>query len=190
MIRNFIVASRSFDFDRIELSPGCRNRAAGFDISVQALTGAPRRTETPMTDEAAIRTLVEARTTAMRNGDAATICESYATGAVNYTLAPPLRQPAGEEHDVAALQAWFAEKGGGVWEEVRDLEVTVDGDLALATSLQSMGAPPDAPQPFELWYRSTLGLRRIDGRWLIVHEHTSVPFHMDGSFAAATDLAP
>jgi hypothetical protein len=28
------------------------------------------------------------------------------------------------------------------------------------------------------------------GTWKIVHEHTSVPFHMDGSFRAATDLTP
>jgi ketosteroid isomerase-like protein len=73
---------------------------------------------------------------------------------------------------------------------VRDLRVTVDGDLALCTSLESMGAPPQSPQPFTLWFRSTLALRRIEGEWLIVHEHTSTPFHMDGSFRAATDLRP
>ncbi|MGH3157151.1 MAG: nuclear transport factor 2 family protein, partial [Streptosporangiaceae bacterium] len=41
-----------------------------------------------------------------------------------------------------------------------------------------------------LWYRSTLGLRRLDGEWRIVHEHTSTPFYMDGSLRAATDLRP
>ncbi len=88
------------------------------------------------------------------------------------------------------MQAWFDEKGGSVWSEVRDLQITICGDLALCTSLQSMGAPPNAPQPFSLWFRSTLGLRRLDGQWRIVHEHASTPFHMDGSLRAATELQP
>jgi ketosteroid isomerase-like protein len=36
----------------------------------------------------------------------------------------------------------------------------------------------------------TLGCRRIDGAWKIVHEHASVPFAMDGSFRALVDLKP
>jgi uncharacterized protein (TIGR02246 family) len=143
-----------------------------------------------MDDETAIRTLIQDRTTAMRTGDAETICSSYAPDAVVFSLAPPLVQPPNGTRDIAQLQAWFAEKGGSVWAEVRDLRVTVDGNLALCTSLDSMGAPPDSPQPFTLWYRSTLGLRRTDRQWRIVHEHTSTPFHMDGSLRAATDLQP
>lgn len=143
-----------------------------------------------MDDEAAIRTLIQGRTTAMRTGDAATLCGSYTPDAVVFSLAPPLVQPANGTRDLARMQAWFAEKGGSVWSQVRDLQVTVDGDLALCTSLDSMGAPPDSRQPFTLWYRSTLGLRRADREWRIFHEHTSTPFHMDGSLRAATDLQP
>jgi ketosteroid isomerase-like protein len=33
-------------------------------------------------------------------------------------------------------------------------------------------------------------LRRSDGRWRIVHDHSSTPFYMDGSYRAATDLVP
>ncbi len=143
-----------------------------------------------MDDETAIRQLVADRTTAMRSGDAQTICESYGADAVVFNLAPPLVQPPDGARDVTALTTWFRDKGGSVWAEVRDLQVTVSGDLALCSSLESMGAPPESPQPFTLWYRSTLGLGRIDGRWLIVHEHRSTPFHMDGSFRAAVDLQP
>lgn len=143
-----------------------------------------------MDDQAAIRTLIHDRTTAMCTGDAETICSTYATDAVVFSLAPPLVQPVDGTRDIGKLQAWIAEKGGSAWSEVHDLQVTVDGDLALCTSLNSMGAPPDSPQPFTLWYRSTLGLRRTDHQWRIVHEHTSTPFYMDGSLRAATDLQP
>ena len=50
--------------------------------------------------------------------------------------------------------------------------------------------PLGSPQGFDLWFRVTLGLRRVDGRWLVTHEHESVPFEMDGSFRASTDLTP
>lgn len=146
--------------------------------------------EDDMTDETAIRQLVADRTTAMCNGDADACCRPYTADAVIFSLAPPLVQPPDGTRDVASMQAWFDEKGGRVWSQVQDLVVTVDGDLALCTSLDSMGAPPDSPEPFALWYRSTLGLRRLGGEWRIVHEHTSTPFHMDGSFRAATDLQP
>lgn len=143
-----------------------------------------------MNDEPAIRELMADRVSAMRTGDAQTICRAYTPDAVVFSLAPPLVQPPHGAGDVAQMQAWFDDKGGSVWSDVHDLQVTVDGDLALCTSLQSMGAPPNSPQPFTLWFRSTLGLRRLDGQWRIIHEHTSTPFHMDGSFRAATDLQP
>ena len=143
-----------------------------------------------MNDENAVRDLVAQRVSAMRAGDAKTICAAYTPDAVVYSLAPPLVQPPDGSRDVASMQAWFDEKGGRVWSDVRDLEVTVDGDLAVCTSLEAMGAPPDSPQPFSLWFRSTLALRRIDGEWRIFHEHASTPFYMDGSMRAALDLVP
>ena len=42
----------------------------------------------------------------------------------------------------------------------------------------------------DLWVRTTLGFRKADGRWRVVHEHVSVPFYMDGSERAALDLKP
>jgi uncharacterized protein (TIGR02246 family) len=143
-----------------------------------------------MDDESAIRQLVDDRVTAMRTADAETMCAAYAPDAVVFSLAPPLVQPPEGSRDVRAMRAWFEEKGGGVWYDVRDLRVAVDGDLALCTHLASMGARPGSPQQFTLWFRSTLGLQRRDGEWRIVHEHTSTPFHMDGSGRAATDLQP
>ncbi|MGH9858125.1 MAG: nuclear transport factor 2 family protein [Acidobacteriota bacterium] len=38
--------------------------------------------------------------------------------------------------------------------------------------------------------RVTVGFRKIGGRWLVTHEHTSVPLFMDGSNKAAVDLKP
>ncbi len=74
---------------------------------------------------------------------------------------------------------------------MRDLEITAGGDLAFCHSLNRMSAVPRGhAEAFDLWYRATVCLRRVDGAWRIAHEHTSTPFHMDGSFSAALDLQP
>jgi ketosteroid isomerase-like protein len=45
-------------------------------------------------------------------------------------------------------------------------------------------------QRVSFWMRETLCLLRKGEAWQIVHEHTSVPFYMDGSLRPAFDLQP
>ena len=40
-----------------------------------------------------------------------------------------------------------------------------------------------------LWVRATLGVQQVDGRWLIVHDHESVPFDA-ATGQALTGLQP
>jgi hypothetical protein len=42
----------------------------------------------------------------------------------------------------------------------------------------------------QLWFRSTLGLRKPGGQCQITHEHNSTPFYIDGLDNAALDLQP
>jgi ketosteroid isomerase-like protein len=137
-----------------------------------------------------IREVIEGKAALLQKGDAQAILSYYAPSFVEYTLAPPLQQP-GDGRDPAALAAWIATFEAPPCREVTRLEITADGDVAFATSLDRLTAVPrGATESFTLWFRVTLGLRRIDGRWLVTHEHESVPFEMDGSFRASIGLAP
>ena len=40
-----------------------------------------------------------------------------------------------------------------------------------------------------MWVRTTVCFRKIDGTWLITHEHNSVPFNPETG-KASLDLAP
>ncbi|MDQ0381778.1 YybH family protein [Amycolatopsis thermophila] len=138
-----------------------------------------------------IRALIEDQAAAMRAGDAEAVVERYAPEIVSFTLAPPLVHGPAELRDPETLRGWFAGFAGPVDYEVRDLHVTVGGDVAFTQSLNRMSAVPAGSQePFTLWFRSTVCLRRDGGRWLIAHQHQSTPFYMDGTFAAALDLEP
>ena len=142
------------------------------------------QTTTPATEtpEAGVRTLVEEYADAMRAADAGRLAACHQPGAEVFDLAPPLRKT----FDVEGMRAWFAGHGGGpLGYEIRDLAVTAGAEVAYAHCLTRMYAPG-----FELWFRTSYGLRRADGRWLIAHVHESTPFHMDGSLRAATDLTP
>ncbi|WP_433788846.1 YybH family protein [Actinoplanes sp. CA-252034] len=137
-----------------------------------------------------IQEVIERKAALLQTGDAKAILSHYAPGFVEYSLAPPLRQP-GDRRDPAVLEQWMAGFEAPPRREVTRLEITTDGDVAFATSIDSLSAVPrGSTEPFTLWFRVTLGLRRIDSHWLVTHEHESVPFEMDGSFRASTDLTP
>lgn len=137
-----------------------------------------------------IKDVIERKAALLETGDAAAILSHYAPRFVEYDLAPPLRQP-GDGRDPARLAAWIATFASPPRREVTQLEITTDGDVAFATSIDCLSAVPrGAAEGFRLWFRVTLGLRRVDGRWLVTHEHESVPFEMDGSFRAAIGLTP
>ena len=137
-----------------------------------------------------VRDVIERKAALLEQGDAAAVMAHYAPSFVEFTLAPPLRQP-GDGRDPAPLAAWLATFAAPPRREVTQLEITTDGDVAFATSLDCLTAvPKGSTEPFSLWFRVTVGLRRIDGRWLVTHEHESVPFEMDGSMRASTGLTP
>ena len=141
------------------------------------------------TDTEQILAVLDERNTAIAAGDPARALATTTPDVVVASLAPPLLQPSGS-HDaaVAALGDWIATFAAPPRLAHREPTVHVDGDVAFVHTLSSMSGTKGGE--FTLWFRSTFGLRRIAGRWLIVHQHESVPFHMDGSFRAAVELEP
>jgi ketosteroid isomerase-like protein len=116
----------------------------------------------------------------------------YTNDMVAYSLAPPLQQgPDTPYGTLDGIRAWFAGFDGPVQITYHDLVVSQDGDLAFAHTLTHMATRRAGQgESISIWYRSTFGLRSIDGSWRITHRHDSTPFYMDGSYRAATDLKP
>jgi PhnB protein len=139
------------------------------------------------TDEAGIRSLIDQRVKALRAKDAQAVISCLAPDYVPFTLAPPLVSTITGAKE---YESWFATWQGPIGTEIRDLAITVSGDLGISHSLNMMLGRSASGHEVKLWYRQTLSFRKVDGAWTIAHEHTSVPFYMDGSFRAATDLKP
>jgi uncharacterized protein (TIGR02246 family) len=132
--------------------------------------------------EALFQRLAEAHAT----HDADFIVSAYAPDAVIYDLSPPLGRR-GINRDT--ITAWLASWEGPVQIDARDVDLTVSGDMAFSSALNRMRGRQNGEDQ-DLWFRTTMCLRKSNGRWLIVPDHTSVPFYLDGSDRAALDLEP
>jgi ketosteroid isomerase-like protein len=73
--------------------------------------------------------------------------------------------------------------------DIPDLQVLVRDDVAVTWGLNRMRAQEPGGEPFEGWSRGTRVFQRIDGRWLMIHQHVSYPYHPQTG-EAATDLRP
>jgi ketosteroid isomerase-like protein len=138
------------------------------------------------TNRAEIEVLLQELARAHVDHDADVIVEAYASDAVIFDLAPPLRRRGMNRDSVAA---WLSGWDGPIQIDARDVNLTVDVDLAFVSALNRMRGRIGGEDQ-DRWYRTTMCLRRIGGRWRIVHDHSSVPFYMDGSYRAAVDLNP
>lgn len=133
-------------------------------------------------DRVAIEGLIQALVAGIRAKDIDAVMSVFAADVVSFDLGPPLQHGGGEAFR-KRWQALFDAYPGSIDYELRDLEVILGGDVAFSHSLNKIGEPAGR------WLRWTACYRRIAGRWLIVHEHVSVPADLR-SGQAVLDLEP
>ena len=124
--------------------------------------------------EAVVRQRVEALVRALRAKDIDAAMSFYAPDIVSFDLNPPLRY-VGADNKRRAWQEAFAAYAGPIAYELRELSVTAAGELAFVHSLNHVSGTLANGQANALWVRWTACFRRIDGVWLVVHNHVSVP---------------
>jgi uncharacterized protein (TIGR02246 family) len=122
-----------------------------------------------------LRDLVAERVAAVRAKDAPPLAARQAPQIVMFNAVPPFQQR-GKDTVVAQTRAWFDAYAGDIGYEVADLEVDADGDLGFCSFLYHVCGTFAAGGDVDMWVRATLCCRRVDGTWLIVHDHESVPF--------------
>lgn len=144
--------------------------------------------EPATTDKSAILAGIDSMKKAHYDKNAQAIAARYAPDGAIFNLAPPLVH---HGIDIAEKQEWLDSWNGPIQIEPRDFEVTIAGDMAFCHGYMRMtGNKKGVPQTISFWMRETLCLERNGNDWRIVHEHTSVPFYMDGSLRPAFDLEP
>jgi ketosteroid isomerase-like protein len=88
---------------------------------------------------------------------------------------PPPVLSRGLDAYMATWETFFASAEKPVSFAFHDVEVTCSADVAFATAVgRCVNIDTDGKrEPLE--FRLTMGLRKIDGKWRVVHEHHSLP---------------
>ena len=139
-------------------------------------------------NEAAIRELLDGFVKAFRAKDTDGVMSVFAPEVVSFDLGPPLQHGGGETF-LKRWQELFERYQSSIDFEVRDLSITAGDDVAFSHSLNRVSGTLKNGQKSDRWLRWTACYRKTNGKWLIVHEHVSVPADV-GSGKAMLELKP
>jgi ketosteroid isomerase-like protein len=85
-------------------------------------------------------------------------------------------------------EACLARCPGSMIVEIQDLRIAAGDNVAFSHHLTRCGAIESGEEKAS-WMRVTVGYRKVNGKWLVVHEHFSAPFDVE-SGKALLDLKP
>jgi len=122
-----------------------------------------------------IQALLDSRVDASKAKDIDRLMSLYSPDIVYYDVVPPL-QFTGRDEVRRNFLRWFDEYDGPIGLETHELSVAVSGDIAFARMLHlDSGTRKEGVPEGAVWLRSTVCCQRSNGKWLITHEHISLP---------------
>jgi len=126
------------------------------------------------TDEGAIRDLVENWARAVRTKNLDGILSNHSPDMLMFDVPPPI-QSKGIEAYRKTWDLFFSwSKASGVF-DISEMNITAGNDVAFVTALMRCAGTEANGDKIELEFRLTIGLRKIDGQWIVMHEHHSIP---------------
>jgi uncharacterized protein (TIGR02246 family) len=125
-------------------------------------------------DEAAIRDVIERWAAAVRRRDFAGILQDHSSDIVMFDVPPPF-QSTGIEAYKQTWDLFFSCANDPIVFDIDSMTVTAASDVAFVVATMHCTEPGADGERQRLDFRLTIGLRKIDGRWIITHEHHSVP---------------
>jgi len=125
-------------------------------------------------DASQLRSLIEAWAAAIRAKDIDAVMRHYAQDVVVFDVMPPLFVRGAEAYR-RNWQGWFDALDGQADFQFVELHLEVSDNLAYCFSVNRLRARYRDGAKHDAQTRATVCFRKIDGRWLVVHEHASVP---------------
>lgn len=132
--------------------------------------------DTSAKDQADIKALEDRFVAAFKAKDVNAVMACYASdqSLIVFDAVPP-RQYTGAPAYRKDFEDFFAMSPGPVDLSMSDLDITVGGDVAYSHNIQHATLTDKDGKKMEMTVRVTDGYKKINGGWLISHEHVSVP---------------
>jgi uncharacterized protein (TIGR02246 family) len=125
-------------------------------------------------DEQEIRNLIERWAKAVRDKDFDGILANHSADFLMFDVPQPF-----ESTGIAAYrESWdlfYSSQPEPIWFDIQRLDIVAGIDVAFATAKMNCAEITKNGKRTKLDFRLTTGLRKINGKWTILHEHHSVP---------------
>jgi len=115
-------------------------------------------------DEAQLRALIDKRVKAVRDKDIDVLMAQHATEVIMFDALNPLQYTGADSVKERAAQ-WFSWYVGPIGYEIRDLEITTGESAAFCHYLYRVSGTMTNGREVDMWVRSTVCFRKIDGAW-------------------------
>lgn len=120
-----------------------------------------------------IRTVIDNWTKAIQDVNLQEILKNHTEDVLMFDVPAPLQSRGMEEYKKTWELFFQYSSGGESSFELEELEITAGESVAFCSALVKLakGREPEC--------RLTIGLKKIDGKWMISHEHHSAPHNID-----------
>lgn len=128
--------------------------------------------------ESEIRDLLNKRTEATRIKDVGSLMESFASDVLSFDVIDPL-QFKGSKAIKERMEQWFSTFEGSIDLDINELHITANDEIGFCSGLNHVHGTKTDGVVLDMWWRSTLCLKKINDKWQILHQHNSVPFNTE-----------
>jgi ketosteroid isomerase-like protein len=140
------------------------------------------------TDRAQLRALIDDRVKAVRDKNVNKAMSSIAQDILSFDVVNPFQQM-GLDAAKKRAEDWFSAFEGPISYETKDLSITIGDNVAFSHGLSHVSATKTDGGQLDMWWRTTVCFRKIYEKWMVTHEHNSVPFDVE-SGKALLDFKP
>ena len=121
-----------------------------------------------------IRTLIDRWSDAVRREDLTAIRADHDANILMFDVPPPFLSR-GIDAYMETWKLFFANVEKPVTFNFEDVEITAGPEVAFATAKGRCVSIDRAGKREPLEFRLTMGLKKIDSKWRVMHEHHSLP---------------
>jgi uncharacterized protein (TIGR02246 family) len=128
-----------------------------------------------MSDEQAIRDLFTGWVEAIQTQNLEGVVADHDPNIVMFDVPPPYNGVRGMDEYRKSWPPFFEWINQGAQFQLLELDVVAGADVAFAYALLRCGTQAEFDANPDNRLRVTVGLRKVDSRWVVAHEHHSFP---------------
>jgi uncharacterized protein (TIGR02246 family) len=134
-----------------------------------------RLQEASSKDEMDIQALIQRWAKAVREENRPGIRADHDSDMLMFDVPPPFLSRGLDAYMATWEKFWSSWSEKPVAFDFHDVKITAGNDVAFATAIGRCAGVDVKGKREELEFRLTMGLRKIGGRWRVMHEHHSLP---------------